>query len=99
MGNCCKALGCAGRPCHITWPTSTAGGGVPVEVGVAVTVRVGVEVGVMLGVKVEDAVGVGVLVNAWPGQIGTEPVADVTAAGDGLHAAPVTVNVTVLSLV
>ena len=70
-----------------------------VSVGVSVGVRVIVTIGVMLGVKVANAVGVGVLVNAWPGQLGTEPVAEVMPIGDGLHTAPVTVNVTVLSLV
>src|SRR5687768_7633908 len=50
MGICCKALGWAGMPCQVTWPTSTvAAAGVPVGVcvrpGTGVEVRVGVAVG------------------------------------------------------
>jgi len=66
---------------------------------VSVIVGVLVTVGVKLGVKVANGVGVGVLVNAWPGQVGTEPDAEVTLVDGGLHGAPVTVNVTMLSLV
>ena len=37
IGNCCKAFGCAGRPCQVTCPTSTfAAAGVLVGVGVKV---------------------------------------------------------------
>src|SRR5436189_5152058 len=40
-GRACRALGCGGRPCHVTWPTRA---GVGVLVGVNVIVGVAVEV-------------------------------------------------------
>ena len=51
MGSCCSALGWAGLPCQVTWPTSRAGV-VSVTVGVIVAVSVGVSVDVLVGVGV-----------------------------------------------
>ena len=62
MGNCCRGLGWAGGPCHLTCPTTTSAPGVlvGVPVGALVGVWVGVPVGVLVGVLV--GVNVGVLV-------------------------------------
>src|SRR5437867_9332925 len=64
MGTCCRALGCAGRPCQVTCPTSTCCG-VDVMTGVLVGVLVIVGVEVMVGVFVAEGVGVLVAHRGW----------------------------------
>src|SRR5438093_1459838 len=75
MGNCCRALGCAGRPCQTTCPTMTT-----VLAGVAVSVTVAVAVGVSLGA------GVGVLVSVSVGVLVL--VVEGTAVGVAIGGAP-----------
>src|SRR5437763_386197 len=52
MGSCCSALGWAGLPCQVTWPTRMRGGRL---VGVLVGVLVGTGESVTVGVLVAHA--------------------------------------------
>src|SRR5207237_841114 len=85
MGICCRVLGCAGRPCQITWPTRM---GVDVLVGVSL-------VGVLVGVKVLVGVCVGVLVGVPVGVCVNVCVG--VAVGEGWHAGIVNVSRRILN--